>query len=509
MNAKAAAPVEEVREFRPQPGPQWAFLASPADVAIYGGAAGGGKSYALLLDAVRWHQRPGYSAVLFRRQLEDQKKAGGLWSESMDLFPQFSGRANLSELSWTWRHHDGRRSVIQFRGLSEEADKLKWQGAQLAFIGFDELTHFTESQFWYLQSRLRTGCGVRPYLRATTNPEPDSWVRRLIAWWIDDQGMPIAERAGVLRWFLRKGDDLVWGDSADELLEEYPDRGRPRSLTFIPARLEDNPALNSRDPEYRDRLFSLPAVEQAKLLGGNWNARSDSLAFDPPKRLAMLSAERVTQGVRILCVDPGGLRNPMGIVVLRVGVDAKRAMHVEVIHSERWYGPLVDIQGTILDRWRRFGCARLSIDNAHTLLVAQLEALLGPDKVSHPRGSDTAMWQWYTTINDLAAGGTLRIGEEWRTLNEDLDRVRVVGTQLVLPEYETQIPVPGQPDVCRIHCDEFDALVRCVPVLGEYTARPTQGPAEARPRADVAPRGDSPGRMATIAGHTRGRTRLR
>ncbi len=499
--------MSDERIYQPQPGPQWEFLATPADIAIYGGAAGGGKSYALLLDAVRWHRVPGYSAVLFRREFADQTKAGGLWSESIDLYAEMGGKPNASDLQWRWSLPEGGRSVIQFKGLAQESDKLKWQGAQLAFLGFDELTHFTESQFWYLQSRLRSRCGVRPYLRATTNPEPDSWVRRLIDWWIDEHGYPRRDRAGALRWFVRKGDDLVWADTAEELIDpEHPKR-LPRSLTFIPASLADNPALTSANPDYETTLYSLSAVEQAKLLRGNWNARTDGLAFDHHLRAVAVSAPPVPSGVRVLCVDPGGIRNPMGIVVLRVAADEQRRAHVEVIHSQRWWGPLVEVQGVILDIYRRFRCTELSIDNAHTLLVGQLEQLLGADKVSHPRGSESAVWEWYTTLRDMVAGGTVRIADDWQTLHEDLERARVVGTEVVLPEYETQMPASDTPRNAKIHCDELDALLRSVPMLARYTSRPTVP--DTRPRAQPAADGHHPGRMATIAGHTRGRPRLR
>lgn len=138
---------------------------------------------------------------------------------------------------------------------------------------FDELTSFTEKQFWYMLSRNRSTCGIKPYVRATTNPDADSWVATLVAWWVDEEtGNPIPERAGVLRWFVRVDDVLVWGDSADELRRRHPG-SFPKSFTFIPAKLEDNPALERLDPGYRANLMALPTVERMRLLGGNWKVR--------------------------------------------------------------------------------------------------------------------------------------------------------------------------------------------------------------------------------------------
>ena len=105
------------------------------------------------------------------------------------------------------------------------------------------------------------------------NPDADSWVARLIEWFIDqDNGLPIPERSGRLRYFVRVNDALVWADSPEELAEQYPDIP-PKSFTFIPATLSDNPALLKADPNYRANLLALPTVERERLLGGNWKIR--------------------------------------------------------------------------------------------------------------------------------------------------------------------------------------------------------------------------------------------
>ena len=84
-----------------------------------------------------------------------------------------------------------------------------WQGAQITLICFDELTHFSAHQFFYMVSRNRSTCGVRPYIRATCNPDADSWVADFLTWWIDpESGLPIPERAGVLRYFVRIAEKI-------------------------------------------------------------------------------------------------------------------------------------------------------------------------------------------------------------------------------------------------------------------------------------------------------------
>ena len=259
---------------RPQPGPQEAFLASAADIAIYGGAAGGGKTWALLMEALRHIANGNFGAVFFRRTTVQIRNQGGLWDESSNLYPDAGGEPKEHDL-W-WRFPSG--ASVAFAHLEHEKNRLDWQGSAIPLICFDELTHFTRMQFWFLVSRNRSMCGVRPYIRATCNPDADSWVAELIGWWIDPKtGYPIPERAGVLRWFVRVGETLVWGDSPEDLAQ-YTDPATgepipPKSLTFIPAKLTDNKALMAADPGYMANLLALPMVERERLLGGNWKIR--------------------------------------------------------------------------------------------------------------------------------------------------------------------------------------------------------------------------------------------
>jgi predicted phage terminase large subunit-like protein len=254
--------------FRPQSGPQSQFCASIADVVIYGGARGGGKSWSLVFEAARNIKIPGYNAILFRRTSPELTGGGSIWEESQKIYPWLGGRPRENVLDWVFP--SGAR--IEFSHLQYAKDAAAHQSKQYALICFDELTHFTESQFWFLMSSNRSTCGVRPYIRAATNPDPDSWVRRLIDWWIGDDGFAIPERSGVVRWFVRSGDDLHWADSPEPLRAMYPDQPC-LSLTFIPATLDDNKALTDADPTYRGKLLALPRVLRERFLGGNWDVR--------------------------------------------------------------------------------------------------------------------------------------------------------------------------------------------------------------------------------------------
>jgi len=273
-----------VRRIGPQKGPQEQFLASPADIAIYGGAAGGGKTWALLMEPLRHINNPGFGAVFFRRNTVQIRNEGGLWDESTKIYPNLA--AKPSEHVLTWKFPSG--AAITFAHLEHDKTVNGYQGSQIPLICFDELTHFSASQFWYMLSRNRSMCGVRPYVRATCNPDPTSWVAEFISWWIDQEtGLAIPERAGVIRWFVRIGDEVKWAYTPEELADyRMPgDDGEmqpipPKSATFIPARLTDNLALMAADPGYMANLLALPTVERERLLNGNWKVRStEALVF--------------------------------------------------------------------------------------------------------------------------------------------------------------------------------------------------------------------------------------
>jgi predicted phage terminase large subunit-like protein len=258
---------------RPQPGPQEQALASPADIVIFGGAAGGGKSWALLLEPLRHVENPQFSCVLFRRTYPQVTNPGGMWDESIKLYPLVGATPRQSDLAW--RFPSG--AVVRFAHLQHENSRLDWQGAQVTLLGFDELTHFTRDQFFYMLSRNRSLSGVRPYVRATCNPVPDDdpvggWIHEFIGWYIGDDGYAISERSGVMRWFVNINDQLHWADTREELAARFPET-TPKTFTFIKSSLYDNQILMREDPGYLANLQALPLVDRERLLGGNWKIK--------------------------------------------------------------------------------------------------------------------------------------------------------------------------------------------------------------------------------------------
>lgn len=272
---------------RPQPGFQTSFLASRADIVIGGGAAGAGKSYALLMEPLRHAGNPGFRAAIFRRTTVQVKNSGGLWDTSKEIYLKLRNESGQqptpTEAPPKWKFPSG--ATLLFSHLEHEQTKYDWDGAQIAFLGFDELIHFTPGQFWYLVGRNRSACGVKPYIRATTNPQTSGWVKRLISWWIypDDheaehlRGMPIPERAGVVRYLARWNEASYWGQSPKGAMEQLPQEGREayrpelvKSITFIPGTLDDNRELTDKDLGYKGNLLAQDKRHGSRLLRGCW-----------------------------------------------------------------------------------------------------------------------------------------------------------------------------------------------------------------------------------------------
>lgn len=248
------------------------FLASSADITIYGGGAGGGKTWSLLIEPLRNINVPGFGAVIFRRSIPEIINEGGMWDEANGIYPYMGGMKNSQKHSYIFP--EGSR--ISFAHLQYEKDLTTWRGSQIALIEFDQLETFTKNQFFYMLSRNRSTCGVRPYIRATCNPEP-GWVGEFLDWWIDEEGWAIPERSGRIRWMVRNKDQNYWADTKEELIKQFPD-DIPKSVTFILSTIYDNQILMDKDPNYISNLQSLSYIDRMRLLGdarrgGNWKIK--------------------------------------------------------------------------------------------------------------------------------------------------------------------------------------------------------------------------------------------
>lgn len=270
----------EIRKIAPQKGYQEKVLSCGADIVISGAAAGVGKTFALLLEPIRHSEVKGFGGVIFRRTSTQIRNEGGLWDTSMTMYPYLGAAPKESFLEWEFKNGN----KVKFSHLEHEKNILDWQGSQIPFIGFDELTHFSKKMFFYLLTRNRSKCGIRPYVRATCNPDPDSWVAEFISWWINqDTGFPIPERDGQIRYLIVDGENCIWGDTKEEVMEKAEYILRPllelsgidaehfiKSVSFVSGSIYDNKELLNVNPGYLANLLSQDESTRKALLDGNW-----------------------------------------------------------------------------------------------------------------------------------------------------------------------------------------------------------------------------------------------
>lgn len=274
----------------------------------YGGAAGGGKSWALLYEPLRHAANPDFGAVIFRASMTQIKEQGGLWDASLKLYSYYPGTRPIKSPKPYWKFPSGAK--VSFRQISRDEDVYDWQGTEIPCIEFDELTHFSEFQFFYMLSRNRSLCGVAPYVRASCNPDADSWVAKFISWWIDqDTGYAIPERSGKIRYMARINEEIIWGDTPEEVVRHAEEAEYDveiglediKSVSFVASTIYDNQALLKADPSYLSNLKAQSIVERERLLYGNWKIKAARGLFFPRSALPPLLEtvpEDVTRWVR-------------------------------------------------------------------------------------------------------------------------------------------------------------------------------------------------------------------
>ena len=230
--------------FKPNEGPQTDFLAAPETDVLYGGAAGGGKSYAMLVDPLRYAHRAAHRALILRRSMPELRE---LIDKSRELYPRAFPGCKFREVEKVWTFPSGCK--IEFGFLERDADVYRYQGKAYSWIGFDEITHLSTEFSWnYLSSRLRTtDPEITPYMRCTANPGGvgATWVKKRYV----DPNEP---------------NETFTGDDG-------------LTRRFIPARLDDNPYL-AKDGRYEQMLNALPDVQRKQLLEGNWDV-TEGAAF--------------------------------------------------------------------------------------------------------------------------------------------------------------------------------------------------------------------------------------
>ena len=253
-------PIEETRNviFQPNKGPQTDFLAAGEREVLYGGSAGGGKSYAMLADPLRYMGHPSFSGLLLRHTTEELRE---LIFKSQELYPKIWKGIKWSERKMQWVAPSGARLWLSY--LDRDDDVLRYQGLAFSWIGFDELTQWATPFAWnYMRSRLRSVSHDLPvYMRATTNPggRGHGWVKKMF---ID----PAPAGKSFEAQDIETGEVLRYPEGHSKAGKALFKR------RFIPARLMDNPYL-AEQGDYEAMLLSLPEQQRRQLLEGDWDIK--------------------------------------------------------------------------------------------------------------------------------------------------------------------------------------------------------------------------------------------
>lgn len=269
--------------YKPHDGPQTEFHERDEDFILFGGSKFPGKTHALLFEATRQIDKANYKAIILRRTFPRLQE---IIDRAQEFFPKMGGRWEGDSKRWKFKSG----ATIAFGHCEHENSKYQYQGQQYAFIGYDQIEEFTESQVRYINAQCRTAdATIRCYIRATANPGGEGH------WWIKRKFIQskkprqrYEEDFGVY-----EGKRLVW------------------SMAYIPATIFDNPTGLQANPQYLANLKSLPEQERKAFLDGDWDAFDTGCAFDAAGLLAQEKMIRPFEWVGYLRDTPGRGAEPI------------------------------------------------------------------------------------------------------------------------------------------------------------------------------------------------------
>lgn len=266
------------------------------------------NSFSLLMETLKDIKNKDFEAIILRNEKDDLR---GLVKTSYQLYDQF-GIYNRAINDMTWNFSSGGSLKFSHYAGAYEDFETRFRGRQYSYIGIDEITQISYKKFKFLVSCNRNAAGIKNRFYGTCNPDPDSWVRKVIDWYIyadgPYKGQPIPERDGVIRYMFMDGDtpdSIYWGNTPEEVYEqakhiidplwneEYAKLGFNKitmfvkSFTFIKGKLEENLALIESDPNYVANLAQQGEEQRARDLDGNWDYKltgEDLLKIDDMER---------------------------------------------------------------------------------------------------------------------------------------------------------------------------------------------------------------------------------
>jgi hypothetical protein len=262
---------------------------------IYGGKRGAGKTGGILLDGLKDYNNKHFNAVIFRKEINDLET---IERESEHFYSQF-GDYNKSKNDMTWNFPKGSSIKLTYYAGSYSDFRDRFQGQEIPYIAIDEITQMSYDKFKYIMTDNRNSFFIPNRLFGTCNPDPDSWVAKFIDWWIGEEGYPIKERSGVIRYCFMGGEDakdvssVSWGNTREEVYQKnkelIDDLYRPfenlnlgltkqemfiKSACFIEGSLEENIIILRSSPEYVSNLANQSMEDIERDLKGNWKYKT-------------------------------------------------------------------------------------------------------------------------------------------------------------------------------------------------------------------------------------------
>jgi len=286
----------EVRDIdmMPQDGMQEEALMQDADLLIVGGNRGGGKSVVLTLDPLYDTGTATFKAIFFRKTMKEHDKPGSVFDKARNLYGALGAKTTATSYKITFP--SGAEALFSHvENESKSALEDRFQGLEFPCILIDEINQFRFETISKLIESNRNASGIRNRIIGTCNPDPDSWLRKFIDWYIGEDGLIIPERDRVMRYFIITGktiDDVVWGSSYEEvynkakayidssLTQDFVDLGMTykdfiKSFTFIKGSLAENKKLMESQPNYLANVAQGGEEARARNLDGNWNVKLD------------------------------------------------------------------------------------------------------------------------------------------------------------------------------------------------------------------------------------------
>lgn len=328
--------------FRPNPGPQSNFLSASEREVLYGGSAGGGKSYAMLADPLHGLNDPNFSGLLVRHTTEELRE---LIQKSQELYPRAIPGIKWSERKSQWTSPQGGRLWMSY--LDKDTDVTRYQGQAFNWIGFDELTQWSSPYAWdYMRSRLRSSSkDLGLYMRATTNPggSGHAWVKKMF---IDPA------RANEPFWatHLDSGETITFPKG-------HSKEGLPLfRRRFIPASLFDNPYL-AESGDYEAMLLSLPEHQRKQLLEGNWDVNEGAAFPEFDRKIHVVDSFEIPDSWAKFRACDYGYGSYTGVLWFAVAPDEQLIVYREMYVSKVTASDLADLilEAEAKDGMMRYG----------------------------------------------------------------------------------------------------------------------------------------------------------